>query len=198
MTELYVEYLPLADIEADDRNPKAHRLDLIDGSFDEFGYTEPVVLDERTGKLLAGHGRTEQLALRQATGAEAPDGIRVEADGSWSVPVTRGVQTRDDDQAAAYLVAANRISEVGGWDNRALMTLLASIPSPDLVETTGFDMLWLEAMDAKLNPSPPDLFPILDPSQLSIEHTCPNCGYEWSGNSTPTRTGDGTTVGTDD
>ena len=143
--ELRLEYLPLGSLIPDDRNPKDHRLDLIDGSFDEFGYTEPVVMDERTGKLLAGHGRVEQLAARRADGREPPEGIRVEADGSWSVPVTRGVTTKDDEQAAAYLVLANRISEVGGWRDQPLLDLLHNLAETPLFPLTGY-AAWLSAV----------------------------------------------------
>ena len=125
VTQLYVEYLPLDEVAPDERNPKAHRLDLLDGSFDEFGYTEPVTIDERTGKLLSGHGRLEQSIARRDAGLEQATGERGGAeDGVWTLPVTRGVATHNDAQAAAYLVAANKISEAGGWDDQRLMDLL--------------------------------------------------------------------------
>lgn len=188
--ELRLEYLPLGSLTPDDRNPKDHRLDLIDASFDEFGYTEPVVMDERTGKLLAGHGRVEQLEARRAVGAEAPDGILVDEDGTWFVPVTRGVASKDDDHAAAYLVAANRISEVGGWRDQPLLDLLHNLAETPLFPLTGYtpeDVLDMEALLAppKETKSHPDDVPEPptpttkrgDVWLLGGHTTCPECRH---------------------
>ena len=101
MGERRLEYMRLAEVRPNERNPKDHDLDLIGRSYEEFGYTEPVVLDERTGTLLSGHGRVEELADRHAAGLPVPDGVRVEEDGSWPLPVVRGVATEDDNQADA-------------------------------------------------------------------------------------------------
>lgn len=191
MTELRLEYLPLVDLDPNPRNPKDHRLDLIDRSFDEFGYTEPLVMDERTGKLLAGHGRVEQLTARVAQGLPAPDNVRVEPDGTWSVPVTRGVQSRDDQHAEAYLVAANHISEMGGWVDRPLADLLRGLADTPLLAVTGYsqdDVLDLEALlappkDTKTEPddvppAPPPVTRLGDVWLLGGHTTCPQCKHK--------------------
>jgi hypothetical protein len=67
-----LEYVPLDDLQPAARNPKRHDLPAIGRSIDTFGYVEPVVLDERTGRLVAGHGRVEQLrAARDGGGVGA-------------------------------------------------------------------------------------------------------------------------------
>ena len=109
----------------------------------------------------------------------------------WSMPVTRGVTTRDDAQAAAYLVAANKISEAGGWDDRALLSLLGEIPESPLRDVTGFSLPELAKLDLRLNPPAPDQFPVLDPDGLKIDYTCPNCSYQWSGSPNPGGSGAG-------
>ena len=56
---LRIEYAPLADLIAakHKRNPKDHDIGAISRSVNRFGFTAPVIIDERTGYLAAGHGR---------------------------------------------------------------------------------------------------------------------------------------------
>lgn len=185
MAEHRIEYMAIEDLLPDLRNPKRHRLDLIDGSYDEFGYVEPVTLDERTGMLLAGHGRVEQLAGRRLDGKEPPEGVKVREDGAWTLPVVRGVATRDDEHAAAYLVASNRISEKGGWDLPALVALNELPEMPPLMELAGFSLPELLDMAGPAEPEAPAAFPGIDPNTLAVEYCCPKCGYEWSGRADP-------------
>lgn len=111
---LRLEYMPLEELTPADRNPKGHAPLAIDGSMKRFGYMEPVLLDERTGKLVAGHGRRENLLRRREAGEGPPDWIVVKGD-AWLVPVTRGWRSRDDADALAAGVAVNRAGELGGW-----------------------------------------------------------------------------------
>lgn len=117
------------------RNPKAHDHSTIDASVGRFGYVEPIVLDERTGLIISGHGRTQTLADMQARGEAPPEGIDVDAGGNWLVPVVRGWSSRTDSEASAALIALNRSTELGGWDDEALLELLEDL---DGVEN-GFD-----------------------------------------------------------
>jgi len=127
-----VEYVRVEDLPPDPRNPKLHSLPDLEAAMDRFGYTEPLLLDERTGLLAAGHGRREALLAKRERGGEAPRGVTVGADGSWLVPVVRGWASRDDEEAAAYLVASNRLAEVGGWADRELATLLRNVTDTPL------------------------------------------------------------------
>lgn len=146
-----LEYMPLDVIEPALANPKTHDQELIAASMERFGYIEAIVLDERTGRLVAGHGRTEQLAQRRAAGLPPPDGVEVAyEDGNpeaiWLVPVVRGWSSTTDDEAHAAGVALNRIGEAGGWDDRALTDLLRDLnegdPDAGLIGT-GFDPMVL-------------------------------------------------------
>lgn len=123
MTARRLEYLPLADLRGAPRNPKRHALDDLAASIARHGYVEPVVLDERTGRLVSGHGRVEELRRQQAAGAAPPDGIGDD----WTVPVVRGWSSRSDEEAEAFLVAANRLTETGGWDVEVLARTLADV-----------------------------------------------------------------------
>ena len=56
-----LEYLKLDEILPADANPKDHDIGEIYMSIKRFGFTEPPVRNETTGKLVAGHGRLETL-----------------------------------------------------------------------------------------------------------------------------------------
>jgi hypothetical protein len=96
------------------RNPKKHALPALRDSIGRFGYVEPIVLDERTGRLVAGHGRAKALSLMKAKGGKPPAGV-AEKDGEWLVPVLRGWASRSDQEAEAYLLASNQLTVAGGW-----------------------------------------------------------------------------------
>lgn len=136
-----VEYLPLGDVARADRNPKEHDLPAIRHSVETFGCTIAGMLDERTGRLVSGHGRLAVLELMCDEGAAPPEGVRAApAGGGWLVPIVRGWSSRSDAEATAYLIAANRTGELGGWDDRLLAELLDETAdhSPDLLAATGY------------------------------------------------------------
>lgn len=148
----WLDYLDVDTLQPDPSNPKDHAGDDIDKSMTRFGYTEPVVIDERTMRLLSGHGRVEQVAARRAAGGDAPDGVVVEKD-RWLLPVVRGVATKNDIEARAYLIAANRLTEKGGWKADPLAALLSEIAaSPLELEGIGYGPDDLEDMLARLAP----------------------------------------------
>ena len=135
-----MEYVPLDSIAGNPRNPKRHSLRDIRDSMSRFGYTEPCILDERTQMLLSGHGRVETLLAERELGHTAPEGVMVDGDGTWLVPVVRGVSTKDDSEAAAYLIAANQLTIKGGWADDALAALLAEIGKTEMGLTgVGYD-----------------------------------------------------------
>lgn len=152
-----LDYLPIDDLQGHPENPKDHDLGLLDESFDRFGFTEPVLLDERTGRLIAGHGRLERLRLRRDEGAAAPPGVVVRRDGTWTVPVIRGWSSADDDEARAYLVASNRITEAGGWHDDLLGPLLDDLrrASEDGLAGIGFSTDDVDALLFGANGSDP-------------------------------------------
>jgi hypothetical protein len=121
-----IELLPLEDIAPAAANPKRHREADIQASISRHGYVEPVILDERTGRLVAGHGRVAALAAMRAAGQSPPRGV-ADDDGRWLVPVLRGWSSTSDAEADAYLLASNRLVEAGGWDPEELHQMLTAL-----------------------------------------------------------------------
>lgn len=133
--------MPLTDLEGAPVNPKSHHEASIEASITRFGYVEAITLDERTGRLVAGHGRLEDLRRREAAGEPPPDGITAHAKKGWLIPVQRGWASKDDAEAEAYLIASNRTTELGGWDEPGFDEMVARIAEQDrtLLATFGAD-----------------------------------------------------------
>ena len=109
-------------------NAKLHgatQVAAIAASIEEFGFTQPILIDE-TNTILAGHGRLAAAKLIGLT--EVP------------CIVLEGLT---EEKRRAYILADNRLSEIGGgWDEEKLKAELESIeesfPNFDL-DLTGFD-----------------------------------------------------------
>ena len=160
MNEMRVEYTPIDDVAEAVRNPKLHDFETLAASIRRFGFAAPIAVDERTGRLVAGHGRLETLRRMFDAGESMPDRIK-EQDGEWLVPVIRGLEFADETEAEAFLVADNRISALGGWDTEGLQDILIS--QADL-EGIGFEVADLAAIEKEIAatsflvdaPPPPD------------------------------------------
>ena len=139
-----LEWMPLGQLQCAKRNPKQHSTE-IGTSIGRFGYVEPIVLDERTGRIVAGHGRREALLAMRMRGEVAPSGIRADGE-EWLVPVLRGWASRSDAEAEAYLLASNKLTEAGGWDNQMLAELLKDLGEQDALDGVGFTDDELEAL----------------------------------------------------
>jgi hypothetical protein len=109
-----------------------HDIEALAASIRRHGFVEPVVRDERTGKLVAGHGRDETLEMMKRAGEPPPKRIKVREDGEWMVPCLTGISFEDESTAEAYIIGSNRLVELGGWDEEALQAIIT---------TDGFDAL---------------------------------------------------------
>jgi hypothetical protein len=136
-----VTYMPLEKLIRAPRNPKDHDIGSISNSMTRFGFTSPMLMNEKTGRIVAGHGRLDTLQRMKAMGKKPPGRI-LEKDGQWLVPVIRGVSFENEQEAEAYLIADNRLVEVGGWDEQEKAQILADLAAQgeEMLIGIGFDM----------------------------------------------------------
>jgi len=156
-----LEVMPLAELKPHPMNPKKHDGRLIGASFKRFGFVEPVTIDERTGYLISGHGRVDELRRMRDAGEPSPDDIEtIGPAGDWGVLVNRGWSSTDDAQAEAFLIAANEIGMKGGWHDGKLDELLLKMTAggADVAQlvATGYGKSDMERILAKLQPEADD------------------------------------------
>lgn len=149
-------------VENPRRNDDA--VDAIARSIQNFGWGAPLLARKANGELIAGHTRLK-AALKL---------------GMAQVPV----RYLDLDPAQAHLLALadNKLNEIAEWDDEALAKLLNDF-SMDDAALAGFDEKELEKLATALiqhEPEGPQDFDAYD-ENIATEHTCPKCGYAWSG-----------------
>jgi ParB-like chromosome segregation protein Spo0J len=96
---------PIAELTPDLANPRRHskkQIRQIADSIDSFGFNVPVLVDADL-KVIAGHGRL--LAARQLGFAEVP---------------TISLEHLTPEQARAFAIADNRLTEIATWDENLL------------------------------------------------------------------------------
>lgn len=145
------EYMRVDQMTEALENPKGHDGPRIRGAIERFGFLDQPVLDERTGRLVHGHGRLDQLRAMMDEGDDPPDGLTLDGDGNWLWPVTRGWSSRSDDEAHAVGVTLNRLSELGGWDDLPGLTSIldrANEMDPALLNIIGYTSQELDTLRA--------------------------------------------------
>jgi DNA modification methylase len=124
-----VERRRIAELEPYARNARTHspaQIDKIAASIAEWGWTNPVLVDE-TGGIIAGHGRV--LAGQKLGIAEVP----VMVASGWT-----------EAQRRAYVLADNRLALDAGWDEDLLRSELVELGE------LGFDLPLTGFSDAEL------------------------------------------------
>jgi len=126
--ELSVTYVPLESLGVYPRNARTHskhQIRQIAKSIQEFGFTNPIIVDGQN-TIMAGHGRLRAAQLLNLD----------------RVPTIR-LETLTDDQIRAYVLADNKLAENAGWDKailaielQHLMTIEESID----ITITGFEI----------------------------------------------------------
>jgi DNA modification methylase len=160
-----IELWPIDRLRPYERNPRTHseaQVDQIAASIVEFGWTNPILIDESAG-ILAGHGRL--LAARKLALAE--------------VPVIR-FEHLSEAQKRAYILADNQIALQAGWDDALLAEELAWLRDERFdLDLVGFDATELERLLALADgeaaseeaedevPEPPD-DPVSKPGDLWV------------------------------
>jgi ParB-like nuclease domain len=127
-----IELWPIEKLRPYERNPRTHseaQVDQIAASMVEFGWTNPILIDQNAG-ILAGHGRL--LAARKLGLAE--------------VPVIR-FEHLSEAQKRAYILADNQIALQAGWSEELLAQELAWLRDESFdLDLIGFDASELERL----------------------------------------------------
>lgn len=128
-----IEQRPIAELTPADYNPRKDlkpgdaEYEKLKASIQQFGYVEPAIFNQTTGRLVSGHQRLKVMA---DLGMETADVVIVELD-----------ETREK----ALNVALNKIN--GEWDEPKLSLLIADLQASDFdVTLTGFDTGEIEAL----------------------------------------------------
>ncbi|MEO0550460.1 MAG: DNA methyltransferase [Pseudomonadota bacterium] len=125
--DLRVDMAPVTSLKPYARNARTHskqQIHQIAKSIRQFGWTNPILVDE-AGGVMAGHGRLEaatQLGMQE-------------------VPIVR-ITNLTSEQKRAYILADNKLAEKAGWDADLLRIELTDLASLDLdfaIEDLGFE-----------------------------------------------------------
>lgn len=139
MTQMQVVYKSVTTLNPYGNNSRTHSDDQIKqivASINEFGFTNPILIDE-SDVIIAGHGRL--LAAKNLSMDEVP---------------TITLTGLTDEQKIAYVIADNKLALNAGWDNEKLVSELKNLMDLDYdLGLTGFDPEEIEdLMPVEINP----------------------------------------------
>ena len=144
LAKLEIIELGLDQIRPDLRNPRLHgkrHVRQLAKSIEAFGFNAPILIDQND-QIVAGHGRH---AAAQALGLPTAPCIRL--------------GHLNEQQRRAYMVADNRLGELGKWDTAVLSEIMLELAEADLsfdVEAAGFSIGEIDLMVAEGGNAPPD------------------------------------------
>lgn len=159
------------NLTPDPENARRGDVQAIKRSLNVFGQRKPIIV-KRTGTDVEGRSSGIIIAGNHTYLAACELG--------WTHVAAVFV---DDDAstARAYALTDNRTGELAHWDTDQLAAALRELSGDD------FDMSvlgWTQGELAKLlsdtEKTAPDEFKAYD-DNIDTEHTCPACGYQWSG-----------------
>jgi hypothetical protein len=126
-----VERRPIGELMPSARNARQHsdaQISQLMASIREWGWTMPILIDE-TGSIIAGHGRVRAAELLGI------DQVPVMVARGWT-----------EAQKRAYLIADNKLTENGSWDEALLRIELGDLAEMGFGELTGFTEAELREM----------------------------------------------------
>lgn len=143
-----MEMLPVVALVPYARNSRTHseqQVAQIAASMREFGFTNPVLVDE-AGGIIAGHGRV--MAAKSL--------------GLVEVPCIR-LAHLSEAQKRAYVIADNKLALNAGWDEAMLRLELEDLQAADFdLDLLGFDA---DELGALLTEPEPETEGLTDPDQ---------------------------------
>ena len=148
-----LEQVRIGELSPDPRNPRKHdraQVEAIARSIQAFGFNAPILIN-RTGQIIAGHGRFEAAKLG----------------GHTHVPVIR-LDHLSEAQARAYMLADNKLTDRSSWNEGVLALHLKELSELALdfdIEATGFELPELDFRIQSLDdPEGPDKADVFEPA----------------------------------
>lgn len=163
---MQIEYRRAVDLTPYENNSRTHskeQVGQIVESIKEFGFTNPILIDE-AGGIIAGHGRLE--AANALGMAEVP---------------TITLTGLSEAQKRAYVIADNRLALNAGWDIGALTEELMALSD----EGFNLDLLGFDPDELAKLLDEPDFSPGTEEDQGKLDElepkwcACPHCGKEF-------------------
>ena len=163
----------IKDLKSDHKNARKRTdrsAELIKESLQRYGAARSIVIDE-DNRILAGNGTIE--GAKEA----GINRIRViETDGDEVIAVRRTGLT--EEQKVGLALADNRTADLSEWDQEMLHRLGEQHDISLFFSQDDLDGI----LDTEVEQLPPEDFAEVD-DDITTEHRCPSCGYEWSGKS---------------
>jgi len=164
-SKLNIEYLPIAELKPYTANAKLHpppQIKQIVRSIREFGFNDPIAIDEKSHVIIEGHGR---LLAAQELGINILPVIKL----GHLTPV----------QQKAYRIAHNKLTMNSNFDIEIIERELIELKEEgyDIV-LTGFDKVELTEMEKYSNQGT-NIQEKEYNENINTENKCPKCGYEW-------------------
>ena len=142
------ELVDVVNLIPNPRNPNKHgdkQVALLAKIIRHQGWRAPIVVSNRSGFIVAGHGRLEAAKL-----------LNVQL-----VPVNRQDFATEADEWA-HVIADNRIAELAETDDALLKELLAELDGKIDMDLSGFDAVELERVMDSIGENPVDAEPQID------------------------------------
>ncbi|EOM5483104.1 ParB/Srx family N-terminal domain-containing protein [Escherichia coli] len=154
---LKIEYLPVGKLLRYAKNSRTHsdeQVEQLVNSIREFGFTNPVLIDEKN-ELIAGHGRLAAAEI-------------LEMD---KVPAIR-LSNLSEKQKKAYRIADNKLALNAGWDMQLLAEEVKALMDDDFdIDLLGFNDAELDEMLSDEQPQEEDdnYSPVVQIKYLAID-----------------------------
>ncbi|EEQ4562065.1 ParB N-terminal domain-containing protein [Escherichia coli] len=154
---LKIEYLPVGKLLRYAKNSRTHsdeQVEQLVNSIREFGFTNPVLIDEKN-ELIAGHGRLAAAEI-------------LEMD---KVPAIQ-LSNLSEKQKKAYRIADNKLALNAGWDMQLLAEEVKELMDDDFdIDLLGFNDAELDEMLSDEQPQEEDdnSSPVVQIKYLSID-----------------------------
>jgi DNA modification methylase len=113
--------VPIDSVELHPRNPRVGDVTAVAASLHRFGQQKPVVVQASTRYVVAGN---HVLLAARSLG--------------WT-EIAANIVELDDAMATGFMIADNRTSDLGGYDDAILAAVLAEAAAADNLPATGYD-----------------------------------------------------------